>query len=111
MPKVILPYKPEMSKQKVLEIFKNHFNGTYEVYESRLIGTDFVVKKSAWTGVSVRLVQKKDKTMLVFGAFAPSAAVRVLFMGLIPIIICYATVWRKIQNEVKEFIETAPDFQ
>lgn len=110
MPKVILPHKPELTKQQVFEVFKNHFEGTYEVYETRLIGADFVVKKSAWTGVSVRLVQKKEKTMLVYGAFAPSAAVRVLFMGLLPMLICYATVWKKIQKEIGEFIESAPEF-
>jgi hypothetical protein len=111
MPRAIISHKPELSKEKVYEIFRKHFEGTYEVYETRLLGADFVVKKSAWTGVSIRLVQKKDKTMLAYAAFAPSAAVRVFLMGLLPMLICYATVWKEIQNEIKEFIETAPDFQ
>ncbi|MBN2532421.1 MAG: hypothetical protein JXB88_05990 [Spirochaetales bacterium] len=110
MPKEIISHKPELSKERLFEIFQNHFSGKYEVYESRLLGTDFVVKKSAWTGVSVRLIQKKDKTMIYYSAFAPSAAVRIFFMGLIPMLICYATVWKEIQNEIKEFIESAQEF-
>ena len=109
MPKTIIHHNPELLKEKVMEMFQNHFSGKYEVYKSNLIGADFVVKKSGWTGVSVRLVQKKDKTMLVYAAFAPSAAVRILLMGLIPMLVCYATVWKDIQKEVKEFIESNSD--
>jgi hypothetical protein len=109
MPKVIIPHKPELSKPKVFEIFKNHYAGKYEVYETALLGADFVVRKSGWTGVSVRLIQKKDKTKIIYAAFAPSLAVRLLFMGIIPMLICYATVWKDIQKEIGEFIESAPE--
>jgi hypothetical protein len=111
MAKAIISHKPELTKERVYEIFKEQFSGTYDVYQTRLLGADFVVKKSAWTGISVRLIQKKNKTMIYYAAFAPSAAVRILFMGLIPMLICYATVWKNIQNEMKEFIESSPEFK
>lgn len=110
MPKLTIGHHPELTPESVLEIFRNRFGQQYEVYRTKLLGADFVIKKSGWTGVSVKLIQKADRTMLRFGGFAPSFTVRLLFMGAIPALICYFVTWKKLQNEVREFIETAPEF-
>lgn len=105
------PQKLEMSKADLLEVFQQGLGSRYEVYETALIGADLVVKKSAWSGVSVKLVQKPDRTIIRYGAMAPSAAVRVLFMGLIPILILWLTSWKAMTKEIEAFVKSEPRLQ
>jgi hypothetical protein len=110
MAKIIIKSDPSLTKEKVFELFKNHFRAKYEVYETKLFGADFVIKKSGSTGVSVRLVKKSDKTYLRFGAFAPSAAMRFLLYGLIFYLFVMKS-WKKMTAEVREYIESEPAFK
>ncbi len=111
MPKEVIPKKPELTPEKAYEIFSSKFGSKYEVYMSKLPRLDFAMKKSAWSGIAVKIVQKEDKTIIRYGAFAPSAFVRMLQLGLIPLLVLWFTSWKDMQNEVKEFIESDPAFR
>lgn len=93
-----------------MKIFQKHFTGKYEVYMTKLLGTDFVVKKSAWVGVAVKLKQKAAKTSFVFNYLIPSALIRVLFAGLITVLILRSSL-KTMENEVRSFIEGAAEFK
>ena len=110
MAKITLRHNPSLTKDKLLELFQKRFGGTYEVYETKLLGADLVVKKSGYTGVAVKLLQKSDSTAIRYGAFAPSAWVRVLLYGLI-MYLFVRNGWKALTAEVKEFIETEPAFK
>jgi len=110
MAKIVIRHNPSLTKDKLLELFQKRFGGNYKVYETKLLGADLIVKKSATTGVSVKLVQKSDSTLIRFGAFAPSAAVRILLYGLIMYLFVMKS-WKKLTAEVKEYIETEPAFK
>jgi hypothetical protein len=111
VPSVTLPHKPELNADRMFDAFHAKFGETYEVYKTALMGADLVVKKSGSTGVSVKLVQKTDKTIIRYGGMAPSAMVRILLAGIIPYLILAATKWKALQREVGEFIENAPEFK
>jgi hypothetical protein len=111
MPTVVISKKPELTPEKAFEIFKVKFGSKYNMYISKLPRIDFVLKKSAWSGIAVKIVQKPDKTIIRFGAFSPSAFVRLLQMGLIPLLILWFTSWKAMQNEVKEFISGEPQLK
>ena len=68
----------------------------FTVYKSALIGLDVVLKKSGWTGVGLKIKQNNGMTELAYNAFAPSAMVRVMAMGLIPILIVNSTSWKPL---------------
>lgn len=110
MAKIVIRHNPSLTKEKLLELFQKRFGGTYEVYETKLLGADLVVKKSGYTGVSVKLVQKSDTTFIRFGAFAPSAWVRIMLYGLIMYLFVRKS-WKALTAEVKQFIETEPAFK
>lgn len=105
MAKVVLPHMPELTAAALQEMFAKHFEGTYEVYKTMLLGADFVIKKSSWSGVSVKLIQKKNKTIIRFGGMSPAAWARILANGLIPLLILYFTTWKTMQKEVEAFIK------
>lgn len=111
MPKLQIRHDPEMTPEQVMQAFQDQFQGKYEIYPTKLIGTDFVVKKSSWTGVAVRLLQKGDRTLLRFNAFAPSTLHRAFFAGLIPYLVLHLTSWKGITSEVKAFIEGSQTLQ
>jgi hypothetical protein len=106
MPKHITASNPGLTSARLQEIFEKKFSETYKIYTSNLPLIDFVVKKSDFTGISVKLKQKVDKTIIQYGAFAPAFWVRFLLYGLIPLIILYMGPWKKMQEEVKEFLES-----
>ena len=110
---VAVGHHPELTAEKAMEIFRKHFTGKYEVYMTRVVGVDFIVKKSACVGVSVRLKQEASKTSFVFNYFTPSALLRVLFAGfggLIGVLILRLSL-KKVENEVRSFIEGAAEFK
>ena len=59
---VVILYRRALSKERVRQVFIAHFENDhpdkYEVYGTLLLYRDFVVKKSAWTGVGVRVTQE-----------------------------------------------------
>jgi hypothetical protein len=80
------------------------------VYKSALIGIDCVLKKSGWTGIGIKIKQNNGMTELVYNAFAPSAMVRVLAMGLIPILIVNSTSWKPMLRSFEAYVQNAPYF-
>ncbi len=109
MAKITLAHNPQLDVQRLMSVIQAHFGEQYEVYETKLVGSDVVIKKSAWTGVALKLIQKADRTIIRFNAFAPSVFVRLLQLGLIPILILYVISWGPMQKEVQGFLESSPD--
>lgn len=110
MPTATLPHKPDLTVDQMFAALQTKFGEKYEVYKTALAGADVIIKKSGSTGVSIRLLQKKDKTLIRYGGMSPSAFVRMLAMGIIPWVILAMTAWKPITKEVGEFIENAPEF-
>jgi hypothetical protein len=110
MTKAVIRQNPSLTKDKVLELFQGNFKDRYEVHATKLLGMDLVVKKSGSTGISLKLVQKKDETFFRFGAFAPSPAFRFLLYGVIPYLILRRS-WRAMEAEIKAYIESEPAFK
>jgi len=82
----------------------------FTVYKSALIGLDVVLKKSGWTGVGIKIKQNNGMTELAYNAFAPSAMVRVMAMGLIPILIVNATSWKPLLRSFEHYVQSSPYF-
>ena len=119
--KVELRHNPELTVEQAMEIFRTHFGAKYEVYRIKVRRGLFMVKKSAWTGVRVTLVQTKEATHFNLGSDMPSVALRILMFfcvlipGLWPALFVFLYIWNQrcvkpLQNEVKQFITAAPDF-
>lgn len=106
---VTIPHNPELTKERALEAFQRRFAGSYDVYPTKLRNRDLVVKKSNWSGVGVRLKQEKDKTSFVFTAMMPNVIMQVLFGGLFSYLILRSD-WKRLEAEVTEFIDGAPEF-
>ena len=137
MAKVIVAHHPELTAEDAMKVFESHFAGKYEIYgvKNRISKYFyFVVKKSAWSGVMVQLIQRRNKTAFVIGGEAPSLAVKILFLVpflLFPIVafvggagrvigfMLFLCLWwyalsrpsKKIVNETKTFIENAEEFR
>lgn len=108
MPTVRIKHNPGLTAEKVMEIFNKEFTGKYEVYMTKLLLRDFVIKKSAWTGIAVRVKQKDTFTELVFNGFMPGTAARLFFGGIV-VLVLYFGAWKNMQNEIKEFIERSTE--
>jgi hypothetical protein len=111
MAKMIVKHDPTLTPDRAMGIFSAHFSQKYELYMTKLIGADFVLKKSGWSGVSFKILQRPGQTIIRFGTFSPSAFVRILQLGLIPVLILYFVSWKKLEKEVKDFILNAPEFK
>ncbi len=108
---VTVGHHPELTAEEAMKVFQRHFTGKYVVYKAKLLlRSDFIVKKSAWVGVSVRLKQEKSKTSFVFISLVPSALLRGFFSGLIQMLILRKS-YQAMENEVKSFIESAEEFK
>ncbi len=106
---VTIPHNPELTAEQAMEAFAKHFAGKYGVCKAQQLRRDFVVKKSAWSGVGVRLQQQPDKTSFVFTGTMPNPVLRILFSGLVSYLVLRSQ-WTKLEAEVAQFIETAPEF-
>ncbi len=82
----------------------------FEVYKSALIGLDVALKKSGWTGVAIKIKHTETGTELVYNAFSPSAMVRILAMGLIPILIVNSTSWQPLLRMFEQYVQSSPFF-
>jgi hypothetical protein len=106
-----LPASTGVTVEALQAELERQFAGKYQIYRSALPGVDLIAKKSAWTGIAIRLKQRPDGTVLRMNPFSPSAAVRLLALGLIPILILWARSWKPMLEEFKEWVRTAPLFQ
>ncbi len=111
MAKFVAKRRLDLTPEQALEIFERAFGNHYEVYKTALIGADFIIKKSGFTGVSVKIKHKSDRTIIVYNALAPSAMVRILFMGVLPMLILYFTSWKAMVKEVGAFVNQDPVFR
>lgn len=107
---VTVPHKPALTAQEAEKVFRSHFGGKYDVYKTSFLGRDFVVKKSGWTGVGVKLKQESARTDLVFTPLMPNALFNLLFGSLIAMLFLRPS-WKALEDEVRVFIENAVDFR
>jgi len=110
MAEVRTGHHPELTVEDAISIFKKHFAGKYEVLPApRSPFWDFVIKRSAWQGVRVRLDQKPNRTSFVFRGSATTLWATVLAsltLGVLSLLI-----HREITDEVRSLIETAEEFK
>jgi hypothetical protein len=100
----MIKLNPGLTKEKLQEIFSKQFAGKYEVYSTKWPNFDFVVKKSAFAGVFVKLKQKKDKTEVVYFQDAPNALVRASVGVLIKIL-----AGKDVFKDVTNLLKTSPE--
>ena len=115
-------YRPELTPERAMEVFKTHLGGRYDVYETRQFGRHFILKKSAWTGVGVGLKQDQDGTYFVFTGITPSLGLRFLpllgiFLGIIGVAALYLIMYlslrqgrKEMEQEVVDLIQNAAEF-
>ena len=103
-------HHPELTPERVIRVFDGHFAGKYEVYKTRFAGRDFVVKKSDWTGVGVKLKQDSEGTSFVFSGLMPNIILNMLVGGLIAVLFLRPR-WKALEEEVRVFIENAAEFR
>lgn len=82
----------------------------FQVYKSALIGLDVALKKSGWTGIAIKIKQTNGVTELAYNAFAPSAMVRAMALGLIPILILNANSWKPLLRQFEQYVQGSPFF-
>ncbi len=105
MAKVTVAHKPELTKERAMEIFARQFSDKYRVAPIRAPFRDFVIEKNAFVGVAVKLEQSSTETKFVYNAFTSRWWARALLGVLIGPIL-----GRSLTAEVRSFIESAPEF-
>lgn len=98
---------PDSLLQELTQVFQQQ---GFQVYKSALIGVDVTLKKSGWTGVALKILHEGPNTIIRYNAYAPSAFVRVMAMGLIPILIVNATSWKPLLRQFEAYVQGAPFF-
>jgi len=101
---------PELTAEKAMEIFKKGLAGKYEVYIAKSQLRDFTIKKSSMIGVSVKLKQEKDKTTFIYTDMIPSMLMALLFASIWYTLLNRSK-YQAMMNEVKTFIENAPELK
>lgn len=110
MPQVTVVHRPELTFERALGAFRDHFDGKYRVGTASLLGVRrIVVDKSDWVGVTIDLRQETGSTSFSLRGYIPSSLYSWLFGGLIAIMFLRKS-WREMEREVTAFIEAAPDF-
>ena len=119
MTTVTVGHHPELTVEDVKSIFQRHFGDKYEIVSprtpptgslSRAMAGDFLIKKNAWVGVSVLLVQEPDKTILFLDTRTPALWAGATLV-LLPLTIWVLLSWRTMTKEVRAFIEQAEEFR
>jgi hypothetical protein len=113
---VTINHHPELTSKAAMEMFQRHFEDKYAIYAIKSVNRDFVIKKSEWRAVSVRLKQEKNSTSFVFIAFVPSKLrnIGLILWGIVPVFLAYAILkpgWREMEREIESFIKNAPEFK
>jgi hypothetical protein len=107
---VRLGNQPDLTKEEAREAFARHFAGKYSIERSSAFNRDFIVKKSGWVGVGVRLKQEKNDTILIFTGIIPNTALSVIFSGIASYLILRPR-WHELEGEITEFVENEPSFR
>ena len=62
-----------LTEERAVELFRRQFAGKYEVEKKRGLGQDFIVKKSNWLAIRVKLRQGRvGGTTFFFSGYTPS---------------------------------------
>jgi hypothetical protein len=101
---VSIGHRPDLTPEQAQAAFERHFAGKYKVYPTKARLRDFIVKKTDWAGVGVRLKQEKTGTVFVFTAMMPNLLLQALFGGAIAYLLLRST-WKELENEVRACIE------
>jgi hypothetical protein len=104
MAKFEIAHNPELTQDQLLELFKNEFKGKYEVYYTQMTNRFFVVKNTNVSGAAVRLIQKKNKTLINYFRFAPSAFARVFVKSFVLMFF-----GGEVMNDIKNYIQSVKD--
>ena len=102
-------HHPELTAEQAMDVFSRHFTD-YEVYKTMFLNRDFLVKKSGWTGVGVRLKQESNYTTFIFTPLIPNFLLQMLGGGVIAYLVLRSN-WKALEDEVASFIEKAPQFK
>jgi hypothetical protein len=103
-----IPHRPGLTKEELRDIFTRHFGGKYTVADWTGMPRgmrDFMVVKSNFVAVTIKLEQTATETKIVYSGFTPKFWARLLVGGIASMFL-----WNAMTNEVKQFIETAPEF-
>jgi hypothetical protein len=101
-----LPPRPDITPDALLAELQQLWGPRgFEVYKTALIGADLVLKKSGWTGVAIKIAQSPQSTVIRFNPIAPSVLVRLLAMGLLPLLIVYFNSWKPLLAEFRAYLE------
>ena len=114
MPTVEIKHKPDLTKEKVLEVFKIQLSGKYKVIPSDVRLRDLFIVKSDWSGVAMKLKQDTDKTALYYCTNIPGKSQRLLAaltFGILPMLIYLSATSKQLVADVKRVIYEAPEFQ
>ena len=107
--KIILPPSPHITPDSLLQELQQQWGPRgYEVYKTALIGADLVLKKSGWTGIAMKINQGPAQTEIIYNAFSPSVFVRLLAMGLIPLLIVYSNSWKPLLQDFRMYVQSSP---
>ncbi len=102
--------QPELTAEKAMAIFQKGFEGKYQVYAAKSGLRDFTIKKSSLIGVAVKLKQEKDKSTFVYVDTIPSLLLALLFASFWYTLLNRSK-YQAMMDEVKTFIENAPEFK
>jgi hypothetical protein len=106
-----IAHKPELTSEAVEDVFRRHFEPRCKVEQIRgvkrtTLRRDFMVVKSAFIAVSLRLEQGDRSTKLVYSGLVPRSWARLITVGGI---LGYI-MWRGLTHEVEQLIDSAPEF-
>jgi len=105
-------FKPELTRDKVMEICTTHLP-----YESKIASpkdtTLFLIFKNDFVGTVVRVKQTKEKTVIELIPYIVKAYLRFLLwvFGIVPYLVVYFGPARKFTKEIVGFIEAHPEFK
>ncbi len=102
---------PHITPEALLQELTQYWGSQgFQVYKSALVGLDVAIKKSGWTGVAIKIKQDGTGTVLAYNAFSPSAMVRMLALGLIPLLILNAKSWKPMLRDFEKYVQGSPFF-
>ncbi|MEM1032983.1 MAG: hypothetical protein AAF928_18095 [Myxococcota bacterium] len=109
--KLTLPPSPHITKEALVHQLNQSWGARgFEAYPSKLINCDVILKKSGWTGLAMQIKHQPHGTVILFNAFSPSVMVRLLAMGLIPVLILNANSWKPLVREFCDYAQGCPLF-
>ncbi len=84
MQKIQLDPSSSLQKDELLGMLKSHFEPQgYKVDNTKLLGSDFYVRKSAWVGSTVSLKEKNGSKFVRTVGYSPSVWARLIIKPFI----------------------------